>query len=142
MTRISIAPFRNFDSIGEGFQNLLDHIPTTWELGQHYLPLIDVYEDNTNLYIDAELPGMKKEDVKITVHKGVLTLTGERDVAKEDESVRFLRRERTAGSFTRSLTLPVEVDVNKVEATFSNGVLRISMPKANPKDIERSIEIR
>ena len=142
MTRISIAPFVNFDNIGERFQNLLDHLPTTLELGQHSLPLIDVYENNANLYVDAELPGMKKEDVKITVHKGVLTLTGEREAVKKDQDVSFLRRERVAGSFTRSFTLPVEVDVNKVEATFNDGVLHITMPKANPKDIEHSIEIR
>jgi len=142
VTRINIAPLRDLDLFEQGLQNIIDRFPGPWNWNWHFVPPVDMYEDATNLYLDVELPGMQKEDVKITIHKGVLTLKGERRLAEEDRSRTMLRRERSNGSFTRSLALPVEVDVNKVDATFSNGVLHVSMSKANPKDIERSIEIR
>ena len=142
MTRISITPFRELDGIEQRLQGAFDRFPTMWDWRGHDIPAVDIYEDTANLHVDIELPGMKKEDVKITMHKGVLTLKGERKLPDEDQTRRFLRRERSAGSFTRSFALPVEVDVNKVDATFNNGVLHVSMPKVNPKDIERSIEIQ
>src|SRR5712692_2062775 len=142
MTRINIAPFRDFDSIGKRIQDMFDRFPSGWDWNGFSIPIVDVYEDNVHVYVDAELPGMRKEDVKITIQKGVLTLKGERQLPEEDHDRKFLRRERSSGSFTRSFTLPVEVNVNNIEASFNNGVLHISLPKSNPKDIERSIEIR
>lgn len=142
MTRFSIAPLKYFDLFEHGLQNIFDRVPESPDWNWHFVPSADMYEDTTNLYLDVELPGMKKEDVKITIHKGVLTLKGERQLIEEEKSRTMLRRERSNSSFTRSFALPVEVDVNKVDATFDNGVLHVSMPKANPKDIERSIEIR
>jgi HSP20 family protein len=138
MTRIFLHPVDGLETIERNFRNLLDTFPAArgW---RDSLPLVDMYEDDVQLYADVELPGYRKEDVKITIHDGVLTLKGER---KNSRAKEMLVNERSHGSFTRSFTLPVEVDVNRVEATYADGVLNIRMPKSNPRDIERSIEIK
>lgn len=141
MTYLTYSPIDEIERLEHGLRNVLDHFPATWEWKNNAVPAIDVYEDSTNLYTDMELPGLSKDDVKITIHNGVLTIKGERRDARENNR-RYLHTERTNGTFSRSFTLPVEVDVNKVDANFTNGILHITMPKSNPRDIERTIEIR
>lgn len=142
MTHIHLAPIRDLNTWAEQIYKVFDRFPTAWDWRQLDMPLLDVSEDNTHLYADVELPGMSKEDVKITIHKGVLTVKGERTTETANDSKKMLFRERHYGSFSRSFTLPVEVDVNKVDASFEKGVLHIAMPKINARDIEQSIEIK
>ena len=92
-------------------------------------PAVDVREDEENFYAEAELPGVKMDDVDVSVVGNELTLKGER---KQDEEAKgnYHRQERIVGSFTRVFQLPVDIDTQKVEATLSDGVLRITLPKA------------
>ncbi len=93
-------------------------------------PPLNIWEDDEALYVEAELPGMALEDIEIYVTRdNQLTIRGERK-APQVEKGTWHRRERMFGSFTRVITLPVEVDAEKVEATLHNGLLRIRLPKA------------
>jgi len=92
-------------------------------------PALNVWEDEGSFYAEAELPGYKLSDLEITVVKNELTLKGERQLP-EDENRTYHRRERPQGAFSRVLYLPAEVNADKVEATFSDGVLHLQLPKA------------
>ena len=98
---------------------------------------LDVHEDDKNYHVVTSLPGVKPDNINVSLHEGVLTITGE--IPEETrENTQTLMRERTYGKFTRSIRLPVAVDSNKVEAAFDNGVLTLTLPKteeAQPKQI-------
>jgi HSP20 family protein len=103
-----------------------------------FLPLVDIAEDEHNITIEVELPGVKMEDLKITFENNVLTITGERKFKEEEKKENYHRIERRYGKFTRSFTLPTGVDVEKVNAVFENGVLNVTLPKKEefkPKQI-------
>src|SRR3989440_341807 len=107
-----------------------------------WTPLADITEDEKEYLIKAELPDVKKEDVKVTVENGVLTISGERKFEKEEKKKKYHRVERGYGTFMRSFTLPDDADFNKVNAQFKNGVLMVHVPKserAQPKQIEVKI---
>jgi HSP20 family protein len=102
-------------------------------------PSVDIFENKDNIVLEAELPGMSPEDVNISIENNVLTLQGERKFEKKDEGDNFHRVERSYGSFTRSFTLPPTVSSENVDATFDNGVLRLTLAKheaAKPRRIE------
>jgi HSP20 family protein len=102
-------------------------------------PLVDIEEGEKEYLIKAEIPEIKKEDVKLTVQDDVLTISGERKSEKEDKGKKYHRVERCSGSFMRSFTLPEDADGTKVSAEYKDGVLRIHLPKseqATPKAIE------
>jgi HSP20 family protein len=104
-----------------------------------WMPVVDIEETEHEYEIKAELPGLTRKDVKVTLDDGVLTLQGERKREKEEKGKRFHRIERVYGSFTRSFTLPGSVEESKVTAEFNDGLLRIHLPKsqeAKPKMIE------
>ena len=92
-------------------------------------PALDVTEDESGLVLTAELPGLKKEDVNVTVENGVLTISGEKKFEQESKEKNWHRMERRYGSFYRAVTLPRGVDADKAELTFQDGVLRIALPK-------------
>ena len=107
-----------------------------------WTPAADITEDEKEYLITAELPEMKKEEVKVTVENGVLTISGERKFEKEEKKKKYHRVERGYGTFMRSVTLPEDADANKVKAEFKNGLLRVHLPKsekAKPKEIEVNI---
>ena len=102
-------------------------------------PSVDIFENKNEIVLEAELPGMKAEDVNISIENNVLTLQGERRFEKKDESDNFHRVERSYGSFTRSFTLPPTVSSENANAVFDNGVLRLTLAKreeAKPRRIE------
>ena len=104
-----------------------------------WTPLADITEDEKEYLIKADLPEMKKEDVKITVENGVLTISGERKFEKEEKNKKYHRVERAYGFFARSFSLPDDADFNKVNAEFKGGVLTVHVPKSEhvqPKQIE------
>jgi len=106
------------------------------------MPTVDIEEGDQAYHITAELPGLKREDVKITLQEGVLTIQGERKQEKEEQGRRFHRVERSYGTFVRSFALPDVVDEGKVSAEFKDGVLHIRLPKsekAKPKSIEVTV---
>jgi HSP20 family protein len=102
-------------------------------------PLVDITEDDKEYLIKAELPEVVKENVKVTVEHGVLTITGERKHEKEEKGVKFHRVERSYGRFVRSFTVPDDADESKVTAEFKDGILKVHLAKsekAKPKAIE------
>ena len=108
-----------------------------------WAPRVDIVETEKEFTIKAEIPDVKKEEVKITVDNGVLSIHGERKKEKEEKGKKFHRVERYYGSFTRSFTLPDNVDETKIEASFKDGMLNLQIPKSkksNPKAIEVKIK--
>lgn len=108
-----------------------------------WAPRVDIAETDAEFVIKAEVPEVKKEDVKVSVENGVLTISGERKQEKEEKGKKFHRVERYYGSFSRSFSLPENVDDTKVKATFKDGVLTLALPKTEeikPKAIEVKVE--
>ena len=105
-----------------------------------WAPAIDVVQEDGDLVVRAELPGVKLEDVDMTVHRGVLTISGKREEQSEEERGGYLVRERRSGSFRRSLQLPEGVDEDSIHARFENGILEVTIKGAaaaqGPKRIE------
>ncbi len=101
-------------------------------------PLMNITEGKDNYYVRAELPGFEAEDLDISVTGDTLSISGERKLPVEDEKVRYHRREREAGRFSRIVSLPAQMDTGKVEARCMDGVLTVILPKAEaakPKQI-------
>ncbi|BBO83208.1 molecular chaperone [Desulfosarcina ovata subsp. sediminis] len=104
-----------------------------------WAPRVDIAETENAFEIKAEIPEVNKEDVKVTVYNGVLTIRGERKQEKEEHGKKFHRIERKYGSFTRNFTLPDNVDETDIQAAFKDGILNLQIPKteaAKPKAIE------
>jgi HSP20 family protein len=101
-------------------------------------PVVDIYDNDENIVIKAELPGIDKKDIAIDVKDSVLILKGERSHDSEVKEENFYRRERAFGKFERAFTLPTDVDSGKIKADFKDGVLKIDIPKPEkqkPKQI-------
>lgn len=102
-------------------------------------PLVDITEDEKEYLIKAEVPDVKKENVKLKIQDDVLTISGERKSEKEEKGRKYHRVERTYGSFMRSFTLPEDADGSKVSAEYKDGMLNVHLPKsetAKPRSIE------
>ncbi len=107
-------------------------------IGAGVFPLINLTEDKDNCYVRAEMPGLKADNINISATGNNLSISGERKIASEGENVRYHRREREAGTFSRVLALPGEVNTEKVEAKHEDGILTVVIPKAEtakPKEI-------
>ena len=111
--------------------------------GARFAPLMDVFETDKAIEIDTELPGMTEKDIDVAVVDNVLTVKGEKRAEKEEKDTDYHMVERSYGAFTRSLTLPFEVDASKVDAKFDKGVLKITLPKpAEVKAKTKKIKIK
>lgn len=97
--------------------------------GTEWQPLVDISEDDKEYVVKAELPEVKKEDVKVSVEDSTLTISGERKHEKEEQGRRYHRVERSYGAFVRSFTLPAGADAGKVKAEFKEGLLTVHLPK-------------
>jgi HSP20 family protein len=93
-------------------------------------PLMNVTEDKDNYYVRAELPGLKADDLELSVTGDTLSISGERKIPAEDEKAQYHRREREAGRFSRIVSLPAQLDTGKVAASCTDGVLTVTLPKA------------
>jgi HSP20 family protein len=105
----------------------------------NFIPPVDVMEDDNNIMVQVELPGVKDEDVEVRIENNMLTISGERKLENEEQRDNFLRVERAYGRFFRSFTLPSNIDPENVNATFDNGILKITIPKreeSKPKQIK------
>lgn len=137
-----MANITRFDPVGEmvSLRSAMDRLfedsfvsPMGWRTlsgGESVTPAIDVHETADDLVVTAVLPGVKPEDVEITMTGQTLTLRGELKADEEVERDQYLYRERRYGSFSRSLQLPVRVEGDRAEATFTDGILRLRIPKA------------
>jgi HSP20 family protein len=105
----------------------------------NFAPPVDIYEDEHNITLKLEVPGIDEKDIDVRVENTTLTVQGERKIEKEEKEENFRRVERQYGSFTRSFTLPSTVDLEQVSANYENGVLKIKLAKkaeAKPKQIK------
>lgn len=110
----------------------------TGELFSGWSPALDLYQSNDNIIAVIELPGMRKEEIEISLHDGTLTIAGERK-SETPNGEKAERSERYVGKFRRSITLPARVDANRVSATYRDGILTVTLPKAEeakPKQIQ------
>lgn len=137
-------PFENFQSLRR-LNSVLDEAFSNWPFQQEggsitasWYPACDVFEDKDAVKIVAELPGVKAEQVKLSLENNVLTIRGEKTQEAEERSERVHRYERSYGSFERAFVLPSTVDGDKISAQYENGVLTILVPKAErarPREI-------
>lgn len=109
--------------------------PTAW------IPRVDIIEDEREFVVKAELPEMKREDVSVTVENGILAISGERKLEKEEKNKKYHRVEREYGSFVRSFTLPAGASPDKVTADFKDGLLKVHVPK-DAKAAGKAVEIK
>lgn len=124
----------NMDQLFDDFRHHFGEFPSTslwkdaWNEGT-YMPNIDLSEDETSVHLTAEMPGMTAEDIHVSYRDQMLMIRGEKKSDKEVKEKQYTRRERSYGSFTRSVMLPCEIESDRIEATFRNGVLTLNMPK-------------
>jgi HSP20 family protein len=148
MAIVRWEPFRDLVGLQERMNRLFDQSfrglsqATTgdddWALGGTWAPAVDIFEQDGNIVMKAELPGIDAKEVDIRLENNVLTLRGERKIDNEVKRENYHRVERAYGSFTRSFTLPAVVDQEKIKAEYKDGVLRVTLPKrdeAKPKQI-------
>lgn len=107
-----------------------------------FSPSVDVVETDDQITVSAELPGLEHEDIEVSLDRGVLTISGEKSEEHKEERENYYRAERTYGSFRRAIPLPTEVNEDEVDAIFQNGVLTITMPKAEPAKGRKRISIK
>jgi HSP20 family protein len=137
-------PFREMEDFFDRFSR-----PMGWphrfgrELAMEgeWAPRVDISETDNEFVINAEIPDIKKEDVKVNVENGVLTLKGERKQEKEEKGKKFHRVERYYGSFCRSFVLPENVAEDKIDASFKDGMLKLTIPKTESKK-PKAIEVK
>jgi HSP20 family protein len=102
------------------------------QAGRAFYPSVDIKEDDKQIVLTSDLPGIDQKDIKVTVEDGTLTLSGERKFEKSTDEENFHRVERSFGSFERSFSLPETVDEDKIVASYKNGVLELTLPKTKP----------
>ena len=138
-------PFKEMDDFQRRLGSFIGLTPQRTVNGKEdmtvaeWIPLVDITEDDQAYLIKAELPEVKKNDVKVTVENGVLNISGERKFEKEEQNKRYHRIERAYGSFTRSFAVPDDADDSAVTAEFKDGLLTVRLAKsekARPKSVE------
>lgn len=142
MTLIRFEPLRELDTFSKQFDNYFNELNSSFEM-KEISPKTDIYETADNLFVEIEAPGLKKENLKLTIEDNILTITGEKKQKEMAEHTRCYRSERSFGSFKRNFTLPVDINPDKTTAKFENGVLLISMEKFEEEyKKEKSIELK
>lgn len=147
VSRTRWNPFRERDDLESRVATLLATREATANGGKEALtvtqwsPLVDITEDEKEYLIKAELPDLKKEDVRLTVENDVLTVSGERKFEKEEKGKKYHRIERAYGSFVRSFSLSEDADGRNVTANFKDGVLQVHLPKS-VKAKQKAVEIK
>lgn len=144
MTYIKFQPALNFDSLTEQFQRIFREKTTDdSQTTDSFIPKIDISEDEKNFYIDAELSGINKNDLKIRLENKVLTISGEKKLNDEKiKNRRLSSSERIFGSFKKDFKINTEINRETIKAEFENGVLSVIIEKIIPVKQEREIEIK
>ena len=145
MTLVSIKPMKEFDNIHNSIQKYFDDFTTMKSSYDEntFSPKINVYEKENQLIIDAEVPGVNKEDLKITLQDNILTIEGEKKNLLDEKEIKSFLTERIFGAFKRSFTLNEDIDSEKINAKFNNGILSITLTKVEEKTpVEKVIEVR
>ena len=137
-------PFREFSTLQDRMNRLFRESqgPEEALTTSSFAPPVDVYEDEHNVSLKIEVPGIDEKDIDVRIENNVLNVHGERKFEKEEKEENFRRVERQYGSFTRTFTLPTTVDAEKVSANYDKGILKIALPKkaeAKPKQIKVNV---
>jgi len=133
---------RSFDDLMAPFMPMRTFIPRTISDLPIRAPLVDVIDDGNQYIINTELPGFDKKDVDIQLNKDFMVLKAEKKSEEEEKSETFLHRERSYSSCQRTVNFPEEVDPSKVEGTMENGVLKLKIPKKEPKPEEMMTKVQ
>jgi len=141
-------PFRELDEVQNRLSGFFGKFPkrltTNGDITlPDWSPEVDITEDDKEYLVKADLPEMKKEEVKVTVEDGVLSMSGERKSEKEETNKKFHRIERSYGRFLRTFTLPEDADARKIAAEFKDGVLKVHLPKsptAKPQVVDVKVQ--
>lgn len=131
------------DEIDRLFQAPLDELTRASQLLSGWTPSLDVYQEKDNLVVKAELPGMKREDIEVSLHDGSLSISGERKAQEKYHDAEVYRAERFVGRFQRTVSLPVPVAPDKIKAQYKDGILTVTLPKteeSKPRQIAVSVE--
>ena len=134
MTLIKYDPFKELKSLQDEMNRLfMTSVPRSFSqedmASGGWSPSVDIYENEGEIVLEAELPGMKREDFEVTIENNVITLKGRREFEKKEEGDNYHRVERAYGTFTRSFSLPRTVSAESTSADFKNGILRVTLPK-------------
>jgi HSP20 family protein len=133
----------DFDNLFEGFFRPMTRFPRDEDGSM--MPAVDVIDEDSQYVVKAELPGVKREDIDVSINNGVLTINAERKMEEEskDEKGRVIRRESRYGQYLRTMTLDNSVDVKNVKADYTDGILKLVLPKAEeakPQKIEVAVK--
>ena len=138
MNLVRWDPFREFETLQSRLNRLIDGTePLTFA---DWTPAVDIEETDNEYVVKADLPEVKKEDVKVSYESGMLTIEGERQMEKEEKKNRFHKVERVYGKFVRRFAMPTEIDPEHVVASFKDGVLNVHLPKAATS--KKAIEVK
>ena len=139
-------PFREFSTLQDRMNRLFRETQGNAQdeslTSSSFAPAVDVYEDEHNVTLKIEVPGIDEKDIDVRIENNTLTVHGERKIEKEEKEENYRRVERQYGSFTRTFNLPPTVDAEKVQADYDKGVLKITLPKkaeAKPKQIRVNV---
>ncbi len=150
MTLVKFNPVRDLIDVEREFNRMFNTLGSRFGIAHKkvideeydnavWMPLTDISEDKDKFYLKADLPGIKKEDVKISYADGTISISGERSQEKETKDKKFHRIERSYGKYYRSFNIPTEIKDDKIKAEFKDGQLTITIPKADevkPKEID------
>ncbi len=148
MNLVRWDPFRELEDVSNRLNRIFSRSPSRAESSQESLtvadwsPSADITETDEAYVIKAEIPGVKKEDVKVAIQDGMLTTQGERKMEKEEKGKKFHRVECSYGSFMRSFRMPEDADENSVKAEFKDGILNVTLAKsakAKPKSVNVAV---
>jgi len=124
-------PFADFDNLRREMLRVFDAVAgRDGDLSAGVFPPLNVTQDDNNFFIRAEVPGVKAADLAISALRNRVTIAGKREIPKENDKVSYHRKERAEGEFSRTVTLPAEVAADQVEARYADGVLTLTLPKA------------
>ncbi len=140
MAIVRWSPMRDISAMQDEVNRMFDNFWGEFkgQDGAMLAPAVDVTEKADNFIVSAELPGLTKDDINLTLQNNVLTMSGSKKRETESKSDRYHRLERSFGSFCRTINLPTSVDASKIDADFKNGILTLELPKveeARPKEI-------
>jgi HSP20 family protein len=144
MTFIEFEPLVNPGELDDNLSGILNtRAVNDSKSFNSFNPKIDISEDEKNIYLEAELPGVKKENMKIKFEGNKLTISGEKkDASENDISKRFFNRERSFGTFEKVFTIQADIKQDNIKAEFENGVLSVTIEKLIPEKKEMTIEIK
>ena len=126
---------------------IMDEFFNTWDLAwpfereSEWVPAFDVMENEKEYIVEAELPGIDVKDLEVTISDGLLTIRGEKKREREHNEENYYRLERSFGSFHRSFRIPEKILVDKIDATYKNGILKLTLPKAEVPEVKK-IEVK